>query len=211
MRLYWPKTEPPSILPPGEGTWQPPAIRRADAHSDRGDSHDVRVYRTDDARGLACGLPSGGHVVVLRARTACATNTCGTTACAIRACATRGAWRRRRCPVQARREHAPDAFHRDLPRRARGRDGEHGRRLLQHHVHVQRDPRVERHRPAGAGRGPRFREDEAGIRRPWRVVERPQTLAVGLDRYRCRQGTGVQRHSGRVGGPAEHGQQHQRR
>jgi hypothetical protein len=27
MRLYWPKTEPPSILPPGEGTWQPPAIR----------------------------------------------------------------------------------------------------------------------------------------------------------------------------------------
>jgi hypothetical protein len=27
MRLYWPKTEPPSILPPGEGTWQPPAIQ----------------------------------------------------------------------------------------------------------------------------------------------------------------------------------------
>jgi len=27
MRLYWPTTEPPSILPPGEGTWQPPAIR----------------------------------------------------------------------------------------------------------------------------------------------------------------------------------------
>jgi hypothetical protein len=26
MRLYWPKTEPPSILPPGSGTWQPPAI-----------------------------------------------------------------------------------------------------------------------------------------------------------------------------------------
>jgi hypothetical protein len=26
MRLYWPKAEPPSILPPGEGTWQPPAI-----------------------------------------------------------------------------------------------------------------------------------------------------------------------------------------
>jgi hypothetical protein len=26
MRLYWPKTEPPSILPPGEGTWQPPPI-----------------------------------------------------------------------------------------------------------------------------------------------------------------------------------------
>ena len=27
MRLYWPKTEPPSILPPGAGTWQPPAIQ----------------------------------------------------------------------------------------------------------------------------------------------------------------------------------------
>ncbi|MGE5306016.1 MAG: DUF1254 domain-containing protein, partial [Alphaproteobacteria bacterium] len=26
MRLYWPKTEPPSILPPSEGTWQPPGI-----------------------------------------------------------------------------------------------------------------------------------------------------------------------------------------
>jgi hypothetical protein len=29
MRLYWPKTEPPSILPPGAGTWQPPAIQVA--------------------------------------------------------------------------------------------------------------------------------------------------------------------------------------
>jgi len=29
MRLYWPKTEPPSILPPGEGTWQPPALLAA--------------------------------------------------------------------------------------------------------------------------------------------------------------------------------------
>ena len=26
MRLYWPKTEPPSILPPGEGSWNPPAV-----------------------------------------------------------------------------------------------------------------------------------------------------------------------------------------
>ncbi len=26
MRLYWPKTEPPSILPPGEGSWKPPAL-----------------------------------------------------------------------------------------------------------------------------------------------------------------------------------------
>jgi hypothetical protein len=26
MRLYWPKIEAPSILPPGNGTWKPPAI-----------------------------------------------------------------------------------------------------------------------------------------------------------------------------------------
>lgn len=30
MRLYWPKTEPPSILPVGEGTWSPPAVIKAD-------------------------------------------------------------------------------------------------------------------------------------------------------------------------------------
>ena len=29
MRLYWPQTTPPSILPPGAGSWQPPAIQRA--------------------------------------------------------------------------------------------------------------------------------------------------------------------------------------
>jgi hypothetical protein len=29
MRLYWPKETPPSILPPGEGTWQPPGIKKA--------------------------------------------------------------------------------------------------------------------------------------------------------------------------------------
>ncbi len=28
MRLYWPKTTPPSILPPGGGTWRPPAVVR---------------------------------------------------------------------------------------------------------------------------------------------------------------------------------------
>jgi hypothetical protein len=26
MRLYWPKDTPPSILPPGEGAWKPPAV-----------------------------------------------------------------------------------------------------------------------------------------------------------------------------------------
>jgi hypothetical protein len=28
MRLYWPKETPPSILPPGSGTWQPPPLHR---------------------------------------------------------------------------------------------------------------------------------------------------------------------------------------
>jgi hypothetical protein len=28
MRLYWPKTTPPSILPAGEGTWRPPGVQR---------------------------------------------------------------------------------------------------------------------------------------------------------------------------------------
>ena len=28
MRLYWPKTTPPSILPADEGTWQPPGVQR---------------------------------------------------------------------------------------------------------------------------------------------------------------------------------------
>ena len=26
LRLYWPKDTPPSILPPGEGTWRPPGV-----------------------------------------------------------------------------------------------------------------------------------------------------------------------------------------
>jgi hypothetical protein len=29
MRLYWPKTEPPSILPAGSGTWSPPGVVKA--------------------------------------------------------------------------------------------------------------------------------------------------------------------------------------
>jgi len=28
LRLYWPKTERPSCLPPGEGRWQPPGVQR---------------------------------------------------------------------------------------------------------------------------------------------------------------------------------------
>lgn len=28
IRLYWPNTTPPSILPAGEGTWQPPDVKR---------------------------------------------------------------------------------------------------------------------------------------------------------------------------------------
>jgi hypothetical protein len=28
MRLYWPKIEPRSVLLPGEGTWQPPTVKK---------------------------------------------------------------------------------------------------------------------------------------------------------------------------------------
>lgn len=28
LRLYWPKPTPPSILPPGEGTWKPPGVKQ---------------------------------------------------------------------------------------------------------------------------------------------------------------------------------------
>lgn len=28
LRLYWPKPTPPSILPPGEGTWRPPGVKQ---------------------------------------------------------------------------------------------------------------------------------------------------------------------------------------
>ena len=30
MRLYWPKTDAPSILPAGSGSWSPPGIIKAD-------------------------------------------------------------------------------------------------------------------------------------------------------------------------------------
>ncbi len=30
MRLYWPQETSPSILPPGKGSWKPPAVKRAD-------------------------------------------------------------------------------------------------------------------------------------------------------------------------------------
>lgn len=33
MRLYWPKQSPPSVLPPGQGSWQPPPIERSGAAS----------------------------------------------------------------------------------------------------------------------------------------------------------------------------------
>jgi hypothetical protein len=30
MRLYWPREKAPSVLPPGDGTWKPPGVQRAD-------------------------------------------------------------------------------------------------------------------------------------------------------------------------------------
>lgn len=43
MRLYWPKTEAPSILPPGKGTWKPTGIDPSSAGPRRGGAHRVRT------------------------------------------------------------------------------------------------------------------------------------------------------------------------
>jgi hypothetical protein len=63
MRLYWPKTEAPSILPAGVGTWQPPGVRQVS---------EERVVALPPLRGVAdvgkscrlpsavCRLPKGG-------------------------------------------------------------------------------------------------------------------------------------------------------
>lgn len=56
MRLYWPKTEPPSVLPTGKGTWQPPGIvpiANLDAEKVRrsGDKSVENTVRTDDRYG----------------------------------------------------------------------------------------------------------------------------------------------------------------
>ena len=46
MRLYWPKTEAPAVLPAGEGTWKPAPITVADQR--RGSRHqpDTRLSPT---------------------------------------------------------------------------------------------------------------------------------------------------------------------
>ena len=50
--------------------------------------------------------------------------------------------------------------------------------------HDQGHPRVERHRPAGAGRRPRLGKDGEGIWRPKVIAERPETLDARLGRNR---------------------------
>ena len=56
MRLYWPKTEPPSVYPLGKGTWKPPAIvpvRNLNALDVRrfGDKSLENIVRTDTRYG----------------------------------------------------------------------------------------------------------------------------------------------------------------
>ncbi len=56
LRLYWPKTDPPSVLPAGEGTWSPPAIvpianLNAEKAKRFGDISYENVVRTDDRYG----------------------------------------------------------------------------------------------------------------------------------------------------------------
>jgi hypothetical protein len=62
MRIYWPKTEAPSVLPPGKGTWKPPGIvpianlraeraERAERAKRVGDKSLENTIRTDDRYG----------------------------------------------------------------------------------------------------------------------------------------------------------------
>ena len=56
MRLYWPKAEAPSVLPVGQGSWQPPGIvpvrnARAQDVTRLGDKSLETVVRTDDRYG----------------------------------------------------------------------------------------------------------------------------------------------------------------
>jgi hypothetical protein len=56
MRLYWPKTESPSVLPLGQGTWKPPGIipvgnLRAEDVTRFGDKSLETVIRTDERYG----------------------------------------------------------------------------------------------------------------------------------------------------------------
>lgn len=56
MRLYWPKTEDPSVLPPGEGSWSPPGIvpvtnEQAQDVTRFGDKSLETVIRTDERYG----------------------------------------------------------------------------------------------------------------------------------------------------------------
>jgi hypothetical protein len=56
MRLYWPKTEAPSVLPVGQGTWQPPGVipvrnDRAQNVTRFGDKSLETVIRTDERYG----------------------------------------------------------------------------------------------------------------------------------------------------------------
>ena len=47
MRLYWPKTEAPSILPAGEGTWQPPGIVKVELAAEADRTQGVAFHDAD--------------------------------------------------------------------------------------------------------------------------------------------------------------------
>ena len=54
MRLYWPKTEAPSILPPGEGTCEPPDIVKARLASHTSNRNVCVLIRSVRPRPLQC-------------------------------------------------------------------------------------------------------------------------------------------------------------
>lgn len=56
LRLYWPKTEAPSVLPAGKGSWQPPTLvpvtdKRAEGIRRPGDKSRENIVRTDERYG----------------------------------------------------------------------------------------------------------------------------------------------------------------
>jgi uncharacterized protein (TIGR02246 family) len=74
MRLYWPKTEAPSVLPIGEGTWKPPSIEKADVEKAKGGAESraalaraaeafVEAFNKGDAEAVAAfWTPDGDYI-----------------------------------------------------------------------------------------------------------------------------------------------------
>jgi hypothetical protein len=61
LRLYWPKTEAPSILPPGEGTWNPPGVVPANIHNPVNKKQNKKQKKKASSRRGRRGRSSSTH------------------------------------------------------------------------------------------------------------------------------------------------------